>query len=89
MNERIALGVWGYMVLAVLSEVFTFYNLHATAGSYPLMVTVVLILAASQAVAIVLFYMQLTSEPGSIKLFALIPIMFLSALIIAMLASLG
>jgi hypothetical protein len=33
--------------------------------------------------------MQLKDEPGSLRLFALIPIMFLSALLIAMLASLG
>jgi len=73
------------MMVAVLTEVFSFYNI----ASYSSMATVVSILATSQAVAIVLFYMQLKDEPGSLRLFALIPIMFLSALLIAMLASLG
>ena len=73
------------MMVAVLTEVFSFYDI----ASYSSMATVVSILATSQAVAIVLFYMQLKDEPGSLRLFALIPIMFLSALLIAMLASLG
>ena len=73
------------MVLAVLTEVFAFYRI----ASYSTMATVVTILATSQAAAVVLFYMQLKDEPGSLRLFAVIPIMFLSALLIAMLASLG
>ena len=72
-------------MVAVLAEVETFYmvSVYSTAAA------VITILATSQAVAIVLFYMQLKDEPGSLRLFALIPIMFLSALLIAMLASLG
>jgi cytochrome c oxidase subunit IV len=85
MKTSVALGVWAYMMLAVLTEVFAFYRI----ANYPTMATVVSILATSQAAAIVLFYMQLREEPGSLRLFALIPIMFLSALLIAMLASLG
>ena len=73
------------MVLAVITESATYYMV----SSYSTVATVVTILATSQAVAVVLFYMQLKDEPGSIRLFALIPIMFLSALLIAMLASLG
>jgi len=73
------------MVLAVLTEVFAFYRI----ANYSTMATVVTILATSQAAAVVLFYMQLKDEPGSLRLFAVIPIMFLSALLIAMLASLG
>jgi len=85
MKTSVALGVWAYMMLAVLTEVFAFYRI----ANYPTMATVVSILATSQAAAIVLFYMQLREEPGSLRLFAIIPIMFLSALLIAMLASLG
>ncbi len=69
----------------MLSEALSFYWIQA----YATKTAVVSVLAASQAVAIVLFYMQLKDEPGSLRLFALIPIMFLSALLIAMLASLG
>jgi hypothetical protein len=86
MRTPVALGVWAYMVVAVFAEVETFY---IKTIAYSTMATVVTILATSQAVAVVLFYMQLKDEPGSLRLFALIPIMFLAALLIAMLASLG
>jgi anaerobic C4-dicarboxylate transporter len=85
MRTMVALGVWAYMVVAVLAEVETFYLVPM----YSTMAAAVSILATSQAVAVILFYMQLKDEPGSLRLFALIPIMFLSALLIAMLASLG
>jgi hypothetical protein len=81
----VLLGVWVYMMLAVLTEVGIFYELSGLA----LVVTSITILAASQAVAVVLFYMHLKDEPGSLRLFALIPLMFLSALLIAMIAALG
>ncbi len=85
MRTWVALAVWVYMVLAVLAEVDAFYIVSV----YSTLATVVSILATSQAVAVVLFYMQLKDEPGSLRLFALIPVMFLAALLIAMLASLG
>ncbi len=85
MKTTIALGVWVYMVVAVLAEVEAFYMIAA----YSTAAAVITILATSQAVAVVLFYMQLKDEPGSLRLFALIPIMFLSALFVALLASLG
>jgi hypothetical protein len=85
MRTSIALAVWAYMVVAVLAEVEAFYMITA----YSTAAAVITILATSQAVAVVLFYMQLKDEPGSLRLFALIPIMFLSALFIALLASLG
>lgn len=69
----------------MLAEVEAFYMINV----YSTLAPVVTILATSQAVAVVLFYMQLKDEPGSLRLFAIIPIMFLSALLIAMLASLG
>jgi hypothetical protein len=85
MRNIVGIGVWAYMMLAVLAEVEAFYAVHV----YATAATVITVLAASQAVAVVLFYMQLKDEPGSLRLFALIPIMFLSALFIALLASLG
>jgi len=72
-------------MVAVVSEVEVFYAI----SSVSVVVTVVSILATSQAVAVVLFYMHLKDEPGSLRLFALIPLMFLSALLIAMIAALG
>ncbi len=85
MRTWVALGVWAYTMLAVLAEVAAF----TYRASFGAAAAEILVLATSQAVAIVLFYMQLKDEPGSLRLFALIPIMFLSALLIAMLASLG
>ena len=73
------------MVIAVLAEAASYYFIT----SYSTSAAVITILAASQATAVVLFYMQLKDEPGSLRLFMLIPIMFLSSLLIAMLASLG
>ena len=85
MRTLVGVGVWVYMVVAVLTEVLFFYQHLA----YPILVSVVSILATSQGVAIVLFYMQMKDEPASVKLFAIVPIMFLSALLVAELASLG
>ncbi len=85
MRNLVVFGVWAYMVAAVIAEVEGFYALAGTSA----LTLVVALLASSQAVAIVLFYMHLKDEPGSLRLFALIPIMFLSALLIAMIASLG
>jgi len=85
MRTSILVGVWVYMMVAVVSEVEVFYAI----SSVSVVVTVVSILATSQAVAVVLFYMHLKDEPGSLRLFALIPLMFLSALLIAMIAALG
>ncbi len=85
MKSLVALGVWAYMVVATLTEVEVFYMIH----TYSTLASVITVLATSQAVAIVLFYMQLKDEPGGLRLFALIPIMFLSALFVAMLATLG
>jgi caa(3)-type oxidase subunit IV len=85
MRNSVVVAVWAYMVAAVLAEVESFYVLVSPTA----LAAVVSILATSQAVAIVLFFMHLKDEPGSIRLFALIPVMFLSALLIAMLASLG
>ena len=48
-----------------------------------------LILAAIQAYLAVMFFMHLKDEPASLRLFAIIPVMMLSALLIAMLATLG
>lgn len=73
------------MVLAVIVEVFASYSI----SDFFVKSAVVGVLAASQAVAVIIFYMDLKNEPGSVRLFALVPIMFLAALLIAMISSLG
>lgn len=85
MRQTGFLGVWAYMVLAILAEVAASYEV----ANFFAKSAVVGLLAASQAVAIVIFYMDLKNEPGAVKLFALVPLMFLSALLLAMIASLG
>ncbi|MDG6900904.1 MAG: cytochrome C oxidase subunit IV family protein [Nitrososphaerota archaeon] len=85
MRQTASLAVWAYMVLAVLAEVEASYAIT----DFFTKSAVVGVLAASQAVAIVIFYMDLRNEPGAVRLFALVPIMFLSALLIAMISSLG
>jgi caa(3)-type oxidase subunit IV len=85
MRNSIVFAVWAYMIVALLTEVGTYYALTSSAA----LTVVVSILASSQAIAIVLFYMHLKDEPGSVRLFALIPVMFLAALLIAMIATLG
>ena len=85
MRTPVMVGVWSYMVLAVVAEVATFYNVKGATVETAL----IALLAASQATAVAVFYMELKDEPGSLRLFALIPLMFLAALLIAMVASLG
>lgn len=85
MKSAVLGGVWAYMVVSVVAEVWAFYNVATAAAAN----AVIILLATSQAISIALFYMHLKDEPGSIRLFALIPLMFLAALLVAMMASLG
>jgi caa(3)-type oxidase subunit IV len=85
MNNKLLLAVWAYLVAATVAEAEIYYQLAASA----LVTASVAILAASQALAVVVFYMHLKEEPNSLRLFAIIPIMFLAALLVVMVASLG
>jgi heme/copper-type cytochrome/quinol oxidase subunit 4 len=79
------MGVWLYTILAVITEVFAAQNIPSVFTA----ATVVIIFALSQAAAILLFYMDLKNEPGSLILMVIIPIMFLAGLLISVVASLG
>jgi heme/copper-type cytochrome/quinol oxidase subunit 4 len=85
LRERILAGVWLYTITAVVAEVYAAENIANvfTAAS------AVIIFALSQAAAIVLFYMDLKEEPGSLILMVIIPLMFLAGLLISVVASLG
>jgi len=85
MKTLTVISVWVYMLLAVMAEVLSFYYIKGVV----VQTSIIAILAMSQAVAVAVFYMQLKDEPGSVRLFALVGMMFLSALLIAMVASLG
>ena len=78
-------AVWLYIMVSVVAEVSAFYLF----GPGYVVDTVVMTLAASQAVAIAAFYMDLKNEPGSLKFLMLLAAMFLSGLIVATIASLG
>lgn len=85
MKTSVLAGVWVYMLIAVIAEVYA-------AESIPNVVTAataVIAFALSQAAAIVLFYMNLKEEPGSLIITVIIPLMFLAGLLISMVASLG
>lgn len=85
MRSLVMVGAWLYIVASVMAEVVAFYLL----ASVYVVATVVMTLAASQGVAIVLFYMGLKNEPGPLKILMLIAILFLSGLLVATIASLG
>lgn len=79
------LYVWAYIIAAVIAEVYISAYMRNNASGY----TAISLLATSQAAAVVLFYMQLKEEPNSIRLFAVVALMFLAALLAAMIATLG
>jgi len=85
MRNRVLLAVWLYTVAAVVVEVYTSQNVSS--GLYA--ASAVIAFALSQAAAIVVFYMGLKDEPGSLILMVLIPVMFLAGLLISVVASLG
>jgi len=82
---QVLAGVWLYTILALVTEVYASENIPSVVTA----ATVVIIFALSQAAAIVLFYMDLKDEPGSVILMVIIPIMFLAGLLISVVASLG
>ncbi len=72
-------------MVAIVAEVYaaqTIPNAFTAASA-------VVAFALSQAAAIVLFYMNLKDEPGSLVFTVIIPLMFISGLLISVVASLG
>jgi len=85
LKVRVLLSVWLYTILAVICEVYAAESISSVVTA----ASVVIIFALSQAAAVVLFYMDLREEPGSLILMVIIPIMFLAGLLISVVASLG
>jgi len=77
--------VWAYTMVSVVAEVYA----AETVSDVYFVIAAVVAFALSQAAAIIMFYMNMREEPGSMKLLILIPIMFLSGLLITLVASLG
>ena len=85
MKNTVLVAVWLYTIMAVLAEVYTDQHVSDTLTA----ASAVIIFALSQAAAVVVFYMDLRDEPGSLILMVLIPVMFLAGLLVSVVASLG
>jgi len=85
MRNSVLVSVWLYTLVAVLAEVYTSQSVSnsLTAAS------AIIAFALSQAAAVVIFYMDIKDEPGSLLLMVLVPVMFLAGLLISVVASLG
>ena len=85
MKTSILVAVWVYTLLAVLAEVYVAYAVTDLLYS----ASAIIAFAISQAAAVVAFYMNLREEPGSLILMVIIPLMFISGLLITVVASQG
>lgn len=85
MRSLVVAAVWMYMLFAVVAEVAVFYLVSSVYIADGIMIS----LAASQAVAVVTFYMDLKGEPGPLRFVMILAVLFLTGLIIATVASLG
>lgn len=77
--------IWVYLAAATVIEVFLFY---AYAGN-TFVNYAISVLALSKAIFIFAFYMHVRYEQRSLKIFSIIPLFFLLALLAGMFASLG
>jgi cytochrome c oxidase subunit IV len=77
--------IWVYLAAATVIEVFLFYRFTGDVFvNYAISV-----LALSKAIFIFAFYMHIRYEQRSLKIFSIIPLFFLLALLAGMFASLG
>ncbi|MDG6985179.1 MAG: cytochrome C oxidase subunit IV family protein [Nitrososphaerota archaeon] len=85
MKSSVLVAVWIYTLVAVVAEVYVSYavsNIFFETGA-------IIAFAISQAAAVVAFYMNLKEEPGTLILMVIIPLMFISGLLITVVASQG
>jgi caa(3)-type oxidase subunit IV len=89
MSERMGrwtpFGVWMFLVVSTIVEAFLSTRYWFTDTTLTDSIIVALIWA--QVVTVALFYMHLKYEERGIKIFAIVPIVFLLALIVALLGS--
>lgn len=85
MKSWVLAAVWVYTLLAVVAEVYVSYAVSSVLFE----TTAIIVFAISQAAAVVAFYMNLKEEPGSLILMVIIPLMFISGLLITVVASQG
>ncbi|MDG7011304.1 MAG: cytochrome C oxidase subunit IV family protein [Nitrososphaerota archaeon] len=87
MKTPVLVGVWIYTLVAVAAEVYVGLAYDPTHLLYS--AAAIIAFAISQAAAVVAFYMNLKEEPGSLILMVIIPLMFISGLLITVVASQG
>ena len=77
--------IWVYLAAATVVEVFLFYSYPGNA----FVNDAISVLALSKAIFIFAFYMHIRYEQRSLKIFSIIPLFFLLALLAGMFASLS
>jgi cytochrome c oxidase subunit IV len=77
--------VWFYLAAATVIEVYLFYSF--TGSSF--VNYAISVLALSKGVFIFAFYMHIRYEQRSLKVFSIIPLFFMLALLFGMFASIG
>ena len=85
MKASVLVVVWLYTLAAVVAEVYVAYSVT----NLLLAASAIVAFAISQAAAVVTFYMNLKEEPGSLIIAVIIPLMFISGLLITVVASQG
>jgi len=85
LKSSVLLGVWLYTLVAVIAEVYVSYNV----SNLLLAASAIVAFAISEGAAVVTFYMNLKEEPGSLIITVIIPLMFISGLLITVVASQG
>ncbi len=76
--------IWLYLAAATVIEVYLFYFFT---GSF--VNEAISVLALSKGVFIFAFYMHIRYEQRSLKVFSIIPLFFMLALLLGMFASIG
>ena len=87
MNKTAPLAIWTYLVVATLSEAYLVSNPVGVGQS--LLITLVLVLAATQVGAVASVYMHLRYEPRPVVGIAVASIFFAVLAVALFLASIG
>ncbi|MEM0075379.1 MAG: cytochrome C oxidase subunit IV family protein [Conexivisphaerales archaeon] len=87
MGRYTPFAVWAYVIIATVIESFLSINYwHAD----PMLInSLIFALAWSQAASIATFFMHLKYEPASLRIFVIIPLIFIISLIVGLIISIG
>ena len=85
MKTSSLVSVWIFTLGAILAEVYVSY----TVSDLYFAASAIILFAISQAAAVVGYYMNLREEPNSLVILVVVPLMFISGLLITVVASQG